>query len=221
MIRFGWFLVGVFMLSSCFECVEEINLKKDGTGSFVYIVNMSQSKAEINTAFRLDSFMGSKLPSLSEIKTKIANAKNILLASEGISNLAVKENYNDYIIEVRGNFASVEKFNAAIKKCAKQLGANAEAIESDFSYAGSDTTYSRSVAAVESKTASKILGLFGGKAEQATYTCIVRTEGKVNKVDNAKAKISPSGKNVLLKVNAGEVLKNSSILNLKINYKNM
>lgn len=208
------------LLSSCFECVEEINLKKDGTGSFVYIVNMSQSKAEINTAFRLDSFMGSKLPSLSQIKTKIASAKNILMASDGISNLTVKENYNDYIIEVRGNFTSIEKFNAAIKKCAKQLGANEEAIESDFSYAGSDTTYHRSVAPIESKAAARILGLFGGKAEQAAYTCIVRTEGKVNKVDNAKAKISPSGKNVLLKVNAAEILRNSAVLNLEIDYRN-
>lgn len=215
------FLSITLLLSSCFECVEEINLKKDGTGSFVYIVNMSQSKAEINTAFRLDSFMGSKLPSLNEIKTKIAEAKNTLNTAEGISNLTVKENYNDYIIEVRGNFSSIDKFNKAIKQCAKQMGANADAIESDFNYSATDTTYQRTVASIEAKAAARILSLFGGRSEQATYTCIIRTEGKVNKVDNSKAKISPSGKNVLLKLNASEVLKNSALLNLSVSYKNI
>lgn len=206
-------------LSSCFECIEEVSLKKDGTGSFVYILNLSQSKAEINTAFKLDSFMGIKIPSLTEVKSKIAKAKNIFGTASGISNLTVKEDYTEYIVEVRGNFSSIEKFNDAVKSCAKQLGANATAIEEDFNYTATDSTYTRSVAALDAGTAGKLFTFLGGKANTAAYTCIVKTEGKVLEVNNSKAKISPSGKNVLLKLTADEVIKNSSLVNFSLKFK--
>lgn len=219
--KLGILLVVVIAFSSCFEVVEEISLKKDGSGSFVYIVNMSQSKAEINTALKLDSFMGKKLPSISEIKTKIAAARTYMSTADGISNLVVTENYTDYIVTVKGNFTDIEKFNTAIKKCATQLGAGKEAIESDFNYKGTDTTYSREVAALDAGVAGKLINLLSGKSNLASYTCVVKTEGKVSKVDNPKAKISPSGKNVLLKLTASEILKNSAVMNLKMEYKSL
>ena len=48
-------LLLLFSFTSCFEIVEDISFKKDGSGVLKLILNLSQSKNEINTLMKLDS----------------------------------------------------------------------------------------------------------------------------------------------------------------------
>jgi hypothetical protein len=52
----------IFLYTSCFEIIEEVNMNEDGTGSFNFTINMSQSKIQINSMFLLDSVNGRPMP---------------------------------------------------------------------------------------------------------------------------------------------------------------
>lgn len=205
-------------LSSCFEVFEEIQLKKDGTGNFVYTVNLSQSKAEINAALKFDSFMGSKLPSLEKMKSDIQKAKLLMSQQPGLTNVVGTEDYTNYIFELKGSFDKLESFNTAIKKVAKIFGANEAAIDQDFNYTQKDSLYSRSVAHIEQKWIAKSTKLLGQKAQQAKYTCVIKSDQFVAKVNSPIARISPSKKNVLISATAAQILQNPGLLNIQIIY---
>jgi hypothetical protein len=215
-----WFLLPlVFSLSSCFDVIEDISLKANGSGSFLYIVNCSQSKSEIASMLKLDSFMGSRLPSLSEIQQNVSVTRKALSASEGISNVTVTEDYTNYIIEIRGNFASIKDFNNAVKKISIGMGAEETIVNEGFNYEGSDTSFARIVSAVlDDKAAKKVEKLLGANLAKASYTMIIHSEKPIQKVSNSVAKLSPSKKAVMLKMDAGTVIKYPEKLNLFIDY---
>ncbi len=207
------------LLSSCFENIEEIRLKADGSGSFTYILNFSQSKNDINTALALDSFLGLNLPKIEVIKAKIQTAKAKLAASPGISNVVLKEDYSNYILELTGDFTSIEKLNAAAKNISIAMGANEDKINSGFAYTGNDSTFNRNVYSTwRPEVVAKIKKAAGARAANASYTLIIKNEKAAKTVSNSKAKISPSKKAVMLRLNGNDLLDNPKLLDIKIGY---
>lgn len=216
-MRILWLLVPLFSLTGCFEAVEEISVKKDGSGSFSYILNFSQSRSEISAALKMDSFMGTRIPGLSDIKSSIAEAKRRLEASPGISGVTLQEDYVNYILQLKGNFSSIEQLNNAAKNISIQMGADEKLIMGSFNYSSSDSTFQRLVTVnLEEKYIKWAEKLLGNLASKATYTMVVKNERTAARVNNSAARISPSGKAVMLRTNAREVLKNLNLVNLSI-----
>ena len=59
--KISFFLV-FFSFTSCFEIVEEVTLKKDGSGEMSFSINLSQSKTKLNSIMLMDSINGYKVP---------------------------------------------------------------------------------------------------------------------------------------------------------------
>lgn len=210
----------VTLLSSCFENIEEIKMKADGSGSFTLIVNLSQSSPEISSAMKLDSFLGMNLPSMDEIKTNVREMKQKLSSSPGITNVVVVEDYANYILEVKGNFNSLANFNAAAKNIPAAMGADAGKVNNSFYYSASDSGFSRQIFANwDEKNSKKAENMAGNKLNNATYTFIFKSEKIIASVNNPKAKISPSGKAVMLRLTGKDLLAGMQHLNLNIKYK--
>lgn len=219
-MKLYWLVIPALSLMSCFETVEEINLKADGSGTFNYIVNMSQSRAEISAALKLDSFMGTRIPSLNDVKANVAEAKRRLQSSPGISQVEVLEDYQNYIIQVKGHFTSLDQLNKAAKDVSVQMGADEEVMMGSFNYAVTDSSFNRVVSVeLEPRWIKWAENLLGQMATKATYTCVVKSEKQALSVSNASAKISPSGKAVMLRTNAHSVIHDPTVLNLLIRYK--
>lgn len=218
-MKTAWLIVPALFLSSCFETVEEISLKADGSGTFNYIINLSQSRSEISAALKLDSFMGTRIPSLADIKSSVAEARDRLKASPGISEVVLTEDYANFIIQIRGQFSSIDKLNAAAKNISIQMGADESVVMGSFNYTMTDSTFSRDVTVqLEDKWVRWAEKLLGNLATKATYTCIIRHEKTAAGISNPVAKISPSKKAVLLRANAKEVLADPKSLNLTVRY---
>jgi hypothetical protein len=212
-----WFIIPLFSLTSCFEAVEEISMKKDGSGSFSYILNFSQSRAEINAALKMDSFMGTKLPNLSDIRSSIAEAKRRLENSPGISGVTLQEDYVNYILQIKGNFSSIDKMNNAAKNISVQMGADEKVVMGSFNYTSNDSSFRRLVSvALDEKYIRWAEKLLGNMASKATYTMVIKNERTAAKVTNPLAKISPSGKAVMLRTNARDILKDLTLVNMVI-----
>ena len=106
------FFLSIFVLlsmSSCIDIIDDLTLKSDGSGSFKYTINLSESKIKINSILALDSIEGRRVPSIEEIKQKINHFKSKFETKQGISNLVVESNFTDFIFKIKCDFTSYKK----------------------------------------------------------------------------------------------------------------
>ena len=89
-----------FSLSSCIEILDDISFYADGSGDFKYTINLSSSKLKINSILALDSLDGKKVPSIPEIKSKIVDLIEVLNCQEGITDVVVAEDYENFIFKI-------------------------------------------------------------------------------------------------------------------------
>ena len=89
----------MLMLTSCVEIIEDLKINLDGTGTFKYTINLSSSKIKVASILALDSLYGEKVLKEPEIKEKIQLFKKTLQSQEGISNVLITEDYDNYIFK--------------------------------------------------------------------------------------------------------------------------
>ncbi|WP_025143146.1 hypothetical protein [Pedobacter jeongneungensis] len=209
------FVLLIPILSSCFEVIEEISMKNDGTGDVVLTINLSQSKTKVASVMLLDSVQGYKVPSRQKIQQELNEAVAYLKKSEGISNVKSSSDFNNYIATISFSFKDVSNINNITKNILAQQKIKATNTSS-YSYNKSTKTFSRKYQAVSTaktefnKLKAKDKAVFNG----ATYTSIYRFESPVTSSTNPASNVSKSKKAVMLK---------SSIMDLingKINVSN-
>jgi len=209
------FIVLIPFLSSCFEVIEEIAMKNDGTGDVVLTINLSQSKTKVASVMLLDSVQGYKVPSKQKIQQELNEAVAYLRKSEGISNVKSTSDFNNYIATISFSFKDVSNINNITKNILAKQKIKATNTSS-YTYNKATKTFSRKYQAIGSaktefnKLKAKDKAVFNG----ATYTSIYRFESAVTSSTNPASNVSKSKKAVMLK---------SSIMDLingKINVSN-
>jgi len=213
-------LVLVLFLPSCFEIIEEINLNSDGSGSFCFTFNLSQSKLQINSMFLLDSVNGRPVPKKENINASIDKVEAALKQENDLSEIIIKRNWDEYIFSFAGKFKKTDALNEAIQKI-YNIFENPEkqtvAVGSDFDYSNRIFTrnYNYNLANQYAGLSEKDKLVF----ENAKYTCIYRFPFSVGTFSNSGAKISKSGKAILLKVDVKDLVTNIKTLKNSINLK--
>lgn len=209
------FIVLIPFLSSCFEVIEEIAMKNDGTGDVVLTINLSQSKTKVASVMLLDSVQGYKVPSKQKIQQELNEAVAYLKKSEGISNVKSTSDFNNYIASISFSFKDVSNINNITKNILAQQKIKATNTSS-YTYNKATKIFSRKYQAIGTaktefnKLKAKDKAVFNG----ATYTSIYRFESAVTSSTNLASNVSKSKKAVMLK---------SSIMDLingKINVSN-
>jgi hypothetical protein len=114
------FIILIPILSSCFEVIEEIAIKNDGTGDVVLTINLSQSKTKVASVMLLDSVQGYKVPSKQKIQQELNEAVAYLKKSEGISNVKSTSDFNNYIATISFSFKDVSNINNITKNILAQ-----------------------------------------------------------------------------------------------------
>lgn len=209
------FIVLIPFLSSCFEVIEEIAMKNDGTGDVVLTINLSQSKTKVASVMLLDSVQGYKVPSKQKIQQELNEAVAYLRKSEGISNVKSTSDFNNYIATISFSFKDVSNINNITKNILAQQKIKATNTSS-YTYNKASKTFSRKYQAIGSaktefnKLKAKDKAVFNG----ATYTSIYRFESVVTSSTNPASNVSKSKKAVMLKSNIMD------LINGKINVSN-
>lgn len=193
---------GIVLLSGCFEIVEDVTLHDDGSGTFLYTVNMSQSKVRLDGILQLDSTNGYRVPKRKEIDDDILKAKNSLEKSPGITNVQTTTDWANYIYTIRFDFNSVNNLNLAVEKLSQDLTSDHQRIpEASDNFAFTGKIFDRK-SHYDAKTQSKKMTAQDKEIlKNASYTCIFRFDSPVQSCSNKKAIISKSGKSVMLKMN--------------------
>ncbi len=211
---------GIVTLTSCFEIIEEVNLNDDGSGSFCYTINLSQSKLNLNSMFLLDSINGRPMPKKENLQASLDKVEKALIEDKEISNVLIKKNWEDYIFSVSGNFVNVEALNKAINKINTLFNQNEKynpVIQDNYRFADKIFTrlYTYNLINEYNSMPEKDKAIFNN----AKYTTIYRFLNPIGNYSNHDAMKSKNGKAIMLKVDVKDLLTNNKTLKNSINLK--
>lgn len=109
-------LFPLLLLTSCFDILDKVNVKADGTGEYTIILNASKSKTRLASISKMETINGKKVPKKGEIENKINEAARIFKATPGISNVKTSVDFDNYIIKLSCNFKKIENINAGLEQ---------------------------------------------------------------------------------------------------------
>ncbi len=192
-------------------------MNEDGTGTFNFTINMSQSKIHINSLFLLDSVNGRPMPKVEDFEKAIRRVELELKKDSALSNIEVTENWKDYIFSVSGDFINVDALNKAIKNINTIFntprGYKVELYD-NFRYQPKvfERLYSYNLVNDYNTLSGKDKAVF----KNAKYTTIYRFKSPVKSFTNPDALKSKSGKAIMLKINVKDLITNKKTIQNKI-----
>jgi hypothetical protein len=198
-------LLLTLLFQSCFEIIEEVKMKDDGSGHFNFAINLSQSKTKINSLLKMDKINGYPIPSKEKIRKEIATIENFAQNTVGITNVNTKVDLNNYIVEIDFDFNNVNNLNAVFSKL-KKNSKTTEKFPNDY------YTYSNKKFIRTQKIPIKALYDKLGKAdkelfENAKYTSIYKFDTTIKEISNQNAALSKSKKAIKLNGSVLDIIK--------------
>lgn len=208
-----FFITMLFGFSSCVEIIDDLTINADGSGTFKYTVNLSSSKVKINSILALDSLEGRKVPSLDEIKEDIDRLVKAFDSKEGISNLVVDANYDDYMFKVSCDFSSLNNLQKAIKDVVREETKYKDSQELDHNWLSlEDDVMERSVPQITIEKAKEIKQSEKDLLKEGTYTSITRFSRSVEDFKNKNAIISKNGMAIMVKTDPFSLIEDHHLL---------
>ncbi len=202
--------------TGCFEIIEQISLKEDGSGNFQLVLNLSQSKTKINSFMKMKTVNGHPVPDKEEVRQKIADIANAASKTPGISAVKTNIDFDNYIATLTCNFTKVTQLNSIVKNINAANKGDAKYAEKFFDYDPVTATFSRfskvSLKDNYKKMSNADREVFAG----ANYTSIYKFDSPIESETNKNAKISPSKKAVMLKTGAMDIITNTTVLENRI-----
>jgi len=218
-IRFLFLLVIPFALTGCFEVLENVVLKNDGSGQFKYIVNFSQSKSKIDLLIEQGEVEGYAIPPKNVMRKKFEQSLEEAADIDGIIEPKGKFDLDNYIIEFSCSFRSLNDLN----KAADEVKAKNEDLDQDnfvyFTYDSKKKTFLRKgdnlLKDQYNKMSKAQRMIFSG----AYYTCIYRFESEIDTILSINSKISKNRRTSFQKLPVTNITGNGAVLNHEIKLK--
>ena len=211
-----------FLLSSCIEIIDDIKLNLDGSGTFKYNINLSSSRSKVNSIIALDSLDGRKVPSLDEIKNKVNIFEELLNKQEGITNVQIDKDFNQFIFKVQCDFKSINYLQKGLKNVISQISSDPKINEAKYNWLSSDSCqFNRMVPQVSTDQVSRIPQNDMELLKNGIYISITRFNNEIEKVSNGNSKLSKDKKAIMLKTSPYVLTKNKNALNNTITLKDL
>ncbi len=207
----------LLFLPGCFDLVEDISVHSDGSGSFLFLANLSQSRIKLKTLMALDSVDGFKVPSVGQLTAEIEKATRLLSASDGITHVENKKNFDDFIFSMHFDFRDVTCLNKALITLFVAFSPKGTPVpQSSFKLDSQSFTCTDGYDATKEKKKipRKDLVLMG----DANMTCIYRFDQSIAEFSNTDAKLSKNGKSVLLRVPVPDLVNGNKHLTNSIKF---
>ena len=208
-----FFVPCLFIFQSCIEIIDDLTIHKDGSGVLKYTINLSASKVRVNSILALDSLDGAKVPTISEIKKKVALFKQTLALQKGITNVQITENYTDFIFKFECNFINVNLLQEGLQKSYSVISNDKSNTNSNFTWLSLDSKQlKRSVPELTIERFKEISQKDNELLKTGSYTSITRFDHLIARFDNPLSKISKDKKALMLKTNIYSLKEKQSIL---------
>lgn len=197
------FVAILFLVSSCFEIQEKVFLRKDGTGTFSLVIDMSQMK-------EMMAMMGASADDMeddpfADMEEDFESEKSELEAIPGVSNARVIKDTESYRVGLSFDFDDIDALNAGVNKVFEddEKGPTNNRYYNYRRGKFERTSFFDQAEDVKDEMAS------GGDEElgfdpsvlfaDMNYTTVFEFEDKVDHMSNEHAMISADGKTVTFK----------------------
>lgn len=203
----------LFASSGCVEIIDDLSLNADGSGTFKYTVNLSSSKVKINSILALDTLDGRKVPSLDEIKADIDRLITAFRAKDGISEVTLDANYDDYMFKISCDFNSLSSLQSAIKDVIREETKYKESPELDHEWLSLNAdVLERSVPQITIEKAKEIKQSDKDLLKEGSYTSITRFNKVIDDFKNQNAMVSKNGMAIMLKTDPYSLIEDHHLL---------
>lgn len=207
----------VFLFQSCFEVIEEVKMKDDGSGHFNFVINFSQSKTKINSILKMQKVNGYKIPSKEEIINEAAKLEELAQNTAGISNVKTNIDLTNYIFVVDLDFQKISHLNAVFLKLKNSKKINPTIATDYFTF--SDKKFVRSQKVPIKALYDKLEKADKEVFQTAKYTSVYKFDSTIKSFSNKNAIASKSKKAIKLNgsvinvINGNEKIENTITLN--------
>lgn len=205
-------------LTGCFEIVEQLFLKADGSGDFQLVLNLSKSKTRLNSISKMKTINGHTVPGREEIKYRLADMEKTVGKTSGISKVKTNIDFDNYIASISCSFKTVVSLNEAVKNIYLKENAGKKAPEKIYEYRPG--VFERLNRYSFKDDYKKLSNADREIFATANYTAVFRFESPVSAVSNKETKTAPSKKAVMLKLNVLDVIHEKKSIENKINLTN-
>jgi len=207
----------MLLFQSCFEIIEQVFIKTDGSGNLELVLNLSKSKTKLNSIIKMKTVNGHTVPSKEEITQKVSDIEKTIRQTAGISNVKTKLDFDNYILTLNCNFTKVASLNAAIKNISEKESQQKKALNRSYEYDAAAKTFTRFNQFSLKDDYQKLSNADREIFATANFTSIFRFENDVTGTSNKESKIAGSKKAVMLKLNALDIITNKKSIENKIN----
>ena len=190
-----FYLFCIFLsLTSCFDIIDKISLKADGSGEYAVILNASKSKTRLQSISKMETINGKKVPKKSEIESKVTQAASVFKNVAGISNVKTSLDFDNFIIKLSCNFKKIENINAGLEqlKAKNILGKSIPTQLYKQNVAGK--TFVRNNIGSYKNDYDKLSKADKEVFSDATYTSILQFENVIKSQTNHSYTVSPNKK---------------------------
>lgn len=191
-------ILGCLLFSSCFQLVEDITVRDDGSGKAVLMANFSASRQKLASVMLLDSVQGHKVPSREDIQRELKTIAGELRRVDGISQVSHSIDFDRFIVRVSFDFSDVSKLNGVTdmifrhfkiesKNTSSYRLTNSGVFSREYQY---DPQAGKAFSGLKPEDRKVFEG--------ASYTSVYRFDRPISHVSHASAKIASSGRSVML-----------------------
>ncbi|RME01262.1 MAG: hypothetical protein D6816_12570 [Bacteroidetes bacterium] len=200
-------LLSATLFTGCFQIIEEINMKADGSGEMVLTLDMSQSMEKVRGYLDAGVVEGKEIPSQSQMESFLDDLEDDLAAMPGLSGVDIQRNWSSFIFKVRCRFSKVEDLDNAMYELAGKASSNSEKkweLKPNYRYQNGIFRrlfeYSPDPVDFQNLPTSRKVML-----EQAKYMVIYRFEKAIDHYSNQAFQLSPSRKAVMLQTTPADI----------------
>lgn len=187
-------LIPIFLLTSCFDILDKVNLKADGSGEYSLILNASKSKTRLASISKMETINGKKVPKKSEIEDKINEAARIFRTTPGISNVKTSLDFENYIIKLSCNFRKIEDINAGLAQLKGKNILGKMVPTQIYSHNSAKKTFSKNKVSTFKKEYEQLSKADKEVFTDAGYISILQFENNIQSQSNPTYQMSPNKK---------------------------
>lgn len=200
-LKYLLLMLPLLLMTSCFDILDKINIKADGSGDYTLILNASKSKTRIASMSKMETVNGKKVPKRSEIEAKINQAAQIFKTTPGISNVKTSMDFDNYIIKLSCSFKKIENINAGLEKLKAKNIIGKMVPTNMYSQNVQNKTFTRNKINTFKEDYNKL-----GTADKevfatAKYVSVMQFENTVKSQSNSIYQLSPNRKALKLEGN--------------------
>jgi len=202
-IKYLFILCTFLSLTSCFDIIDKISLKADGSGEYSLILNASKSKTRLQSISKMETVNGKKVPKKAEIESKLKEATAVFKSVPGITNVKTALDFENFIVKLSCNFKKIENINSGLEllKSKKIIG---KTIPTQlYKNNAAEKVFVRNKTASYKSDYDKLSSADKEVFSNATYTSVVQFENMIKSQTNSSYTMSPNKKAVKL---SGSVL---------------